>query len=53
MWSHYAENHKGLVFEFYYTHTKLYLHEFLHKVNYVKELGLLSHAVLKAGRKNK
>ena len=44
MWSHYANNHKGLVFEFDYSHEKeIRLAEFPYKVDYVEELGLLSH----------
>lgn len=50
MWSHYAENHKGLVFEFDYTGKKFDLHEFPHKVEYIDGYGLLSHAVSREER---
>lgn len=52
MWSHYADNHKGLVFEFDYTHEKeIYLHETPHKIDYVEKLNILSHAALQAERR--
>jgi len=51
MWSHYAQNHEGLVFEFDYTGKKFNLHEFPHKVEYIDGYGLLSHAALHAERR--
>lgn len=52
MWSHYADNHKGLVFEFDYSHIKeLYLHEYPHKIDYIEKLNLLSHAAVQAERR--
>lgn len=52
MWSHYADNHKGLVFEFNYELQKVILEEFPHKVEYIKESGLLSHALMIDERKS-
>lgn len=51
MWSHYAQNHEGLVFEFDYTGKKFGLHEFPHRVDYVEGYGLLSHAVSREERR--
>ena len=51
MWSHYAQNHEGLVFEFDYTGKKFGLHEFPHKVEYIDGYGLLSHAVSRKERR--
>lgn len=51
MWSHYANNHEGLVFEFDYAHVKLSIDVFPHKVDYVKELGFFSYAALSNERK--
>lgn len=52
MWSHYADNHQGLVFEFDYSLKRDFsLSEFPHYVDYVQELRLLSHAALSNERK--
>ena len=52
MWSHYANNHQGLVFEFDYSLKKEFLlSEFPHKVDYVEELGLFSYAALSNERR--
>jgi len=50
MWSHYADHHRGLVFEFNYTGKKFDLHEFPHKVEYIDGYGFLSHAVSREER---
>ena len=52
MWSHYSNNHTGLVFEFDYSLKKEFLlSEFPHKVDYVEELGLFSYAALSNERR--
>lgn len=45
MWSHYSEEHRGLVFEFDFSKEKLELNEFPYEVVYKNKYDLLSYVV--------